>query len=253
MKHNILLLSFIYSKSIGIQVKNVSSDSLLPLLNGFLSQEMETQTSDCQSNNLRVILHFSLSSSQRISTQQVFSTPPTNKPQSFAPLHLHPHPLTQGHHHISHQANTVAAPTLHPKFCPQPLPASGESDLLNPQIRSHQSSVWNSFRPSPGSQRGLQPQLHLLHSTLHPSQPLPGRPCPYFSDLAVAFDCSAPLTHCYLTISSSWHLMLLIHYKISKLYFFWSSVRFIRNWAESRALILPPPPPPSTTSLITNI
>lgn len=141
MKHIILLISFIYSKSIGTQIKNVSSDSLLPILNGFLSQEMETQPSYCQSNNLGVILYFSLSSSQRISTQQVFSTPPTNKSQSFTPLHLHPHPLTQGHHHISHQANTVAAPTLHPKFCPQPLPTSGESDLLNPQIRSHQSSV----------------------------------------------------------------------------------------------------------------
>lgn len=143
------------------------SDSLLPILNGFLSQEMETQPSDCQSNNLGVILHFSLSSSQRISTQQVFSIPPTNKSQSFTPLHLHHHPLTQGHHHISHQANTVAAPTLHPKFCPQPRSTSRESDLLNPQIRSHQSSVWNSFCPSPGSQRGLLPQLHLLHSTLH--------------------------------------------------------------------------------------
>lgn len=208
---------------------------------------------DCQSNNLGVILRFSLSSSQRISTQQVFSIPPTNKSQSFTPLHLYPHPLTQGHHHISHQANTIPAPTLHPKFYPQPLSTSRDSDLLYPQIRSHRSSVWNSFCPSPGSHRGLLPQLQLLHSMLHLPHPLPGRPCPYFfrylSCLWLLCSTHSILSHHELFIT----LNAFDSLQNKQTLFFRSSVRFIRNWAESRALILPPSPPPSTTSLITNI
>lgn len=208
---------------------------------------------DCQSNNLGVILRFSLSSSQRISTQQVFSIPPTNKSRSFTPLHLYPHLLTQGHHHISHQANTIPAPTLHPKFYPQPLSTSRDSDLLYPQIRSHQSSVWNSFCPSPGSQRGLLPQLQLLHSMLHLPHPLPGRPCPYFfrylSCLWLLCSTHSVLSHHELFIA----LNAFDSLQNKQTLFFRSSVRFIRNWAESRALTLPPSPPPSTTSLITNI